>query len=165
MWVALSGIFGGLLRLAPEIFKMINAKGERKHELDMQEVAYKFQMLKGQQEKDIIFEKGAADYATGGLDALVESIKAQGRPSGVKWIDGFSSLMRPLITFQWVVLLYPAVIIATFVILLQEGEPVIMAMNQAFGPEEKGLVAFIVDFWFVGRSLEVGRKMYANRTK
>jgi len=83
----------------------------------------------------------------------------------VKWIDGFSSLMRPLITFQWVVLLYPAVIIATFVILLQEGEPVIMAMNQAFGPEEKGLVAFIVDFWFVGRSLEVGRKMYANRTK
>lgn len=162
MWVVISGVFGGILRLAPEIFKMINAKGERAHELNMQKVAYDFQVLKGQQEKDIIFEKGAADYATGGLDALKASIEAQGRPSGVRWIDGFSALMRPLITLQWVVLLYPAVIIATFIILLQEGEPVIIAMNQAFGPEEKGLVAFIVDFWFVGRVLDVGRKKYGS---
>jgi len=28
-----------------------------------------------------------------------------------------------------------------------------------FGPEEKALVSFIVDFWFVGRVLEGGRRL------
>ena len=159
MWTIISGIFGGILRLAPEIFKMINAKGERTHELAMQKVAYDFQVLKGNQHIDEIQEQGQADWNTGALDALKAAIEDQGKPSGVKWIDGFSKLMRPLITFQWVVLLYPAVIVATFVILLQQGEPVIVAMNQAFGPEEKALVAFVVDFWFIGRTLEAGRKL------
>ena len=160
MWTVISGVFGGLLRLMPEVFKYFNAKEDHKHELNMQKVAYDFQVLKGQQEKDIVIEKGAADYATGGLDALKTAIEAQAKPSGIRWIDGFSSLMRPLITLQWVVLLYPAVIVTTFIILLQENWPVIEAMNRAFGPEEKGLVAFIVDFWFIGRVLEVGRKKY-----
>ena len=159
MLTILSGIFGGLLRLAPEIFKMINAKGERAHELAMQKVAYDFQVLKGNQRIDEIQEQGQADWNTGALDALQAAIKDQGKPSGVKWIDGFSKLMRPLITFQWVVLLYPAVIISTFVILLQADVPVIDAMNEAFGSEEKALVAFIVDFWFIGRVLEAGRKL------
>jgi hypothetical protein len=158
MWTILSGVFGGLLRLAPELFKWINAKAEMKHELDMQEVAYKFQVLKGSQRIDEIQEQGHADWNTGALSALETAIKAQETPSGVKWIDGFSKLMRPLITFQWVILLYPAVIVTTFVILLQQGSPVIDAMNKVFGPEEKGLVAFIVDFWFIGRVLEKGRK-------
>jgi len=154
MWTIISGIFGGLLRLAPEIFKMINAKGERAHELAMQKVAYDFQVLKGNQRIDEIQEQGQADWNTGALDALQAAIKDQGTPSGIPWIDGFSKLMRPLITLQWVVLLYPAVIITTFILLLQASVPVISAMNQAFGPEEKGLVAFIVDFWFIGRILD-----------
>ena len=58
VWTILSGIFGGLLRLAPEIFKMINAKAEMKHELDMQKVAYDFQVLKGNQRIDEIQEQG-----------------------------------------------------------------------------------------------------------
>ena len=157
MWTVISGIFGGLLRLAPEVFKMWDAKNERKHELDMQEVAYKFQELKGNQRVDEIQEQGRVEWNTGALTTLETAIRSQETPSGVKWIDGFSKLMRPLITFQWVILLYPGVIITTFVILLQSGVPVLAAMNQAFGPEEKGLVAFVVDFWFVGRVLERGR--------
>lgn len=159
MWTVLSGVFGGLLRLVPEIFKMINAKGERTHELAMQKVAYDFQVLKGNQRIDEIQEQGQADWNTGALDALQAAIKDQGTPSGIKWIDGLSKLMRPLITLQWVVILYPAVIISTFVILYQQGVPVIDAMNRVFGPEEKGLVAFIADFWFIGRVLEAGRKL------
>ena len=104
-------------------------------------------------------EQGQADWNTGALDALQAAIKDQGTPSGIKWIDGLSKLMRPLITLQWVVILYPAVIISTFVILYQQGVPVIDAMNRVFGPEEKGLVAFIADFWFIGRVLEAGRKL------
>jgi hypothetical protein len=162
MWTVISGIFGGLLRLMPEVFKYFNAKAEMKHELDMQKVAYDFQVLKGKQEVDMIREKGAADWNTGAMDALKTSIEATTKPSGVKLIDGFNALMRPLITFQWVVLLYPGVIIATFVMLVNQGLPIIDAMNKVFGPEEKAVVAFIIDFWFVGRVLDAGKRMYGS---
>lgn len=161
MWTIISGIFGGLLRLAPEIFKMINAKAEMKHELDMQKVAYDFQVLKGNQRIDEIQEQGKADWDKGGLDALKAAIDDQGKPSGVTWIDGFNKLMRPIITLQWVVILYPGVIITNFVILIQNKVGVLPALSQVFGEPEKALVSFIVDFWFVGRVLDAGR----NRNK
>lgn len=163
MITVISGIFGGLLRLAPELFKWLNAKQEMKHELDMQKVAYDFQVLKGKQETDLVIEKGAAAWNAGAMDAFKTGIEAAARPSGVKWIDGFSALMRPLITLQWVVLLYPAVVVTTFVVLLQQNTPVITAMNTAFGPEEKALVAFIVDFYFIGRVLDSGKKKYGGK--
>ncbi len=158
MWTVLSGIFGGVIRLAPELFKYLDAKNERKHELSMQDKAIEFQKLKGDQRIEEISAQGNADWNTGALDALKEAIKGQDTPSGIKWIDGFSKLMRPLITFQWVVLLYPGVIIASFYLMIQGGTPVLEAIKASFGPEEKALVAFIVDFWFVGRVLEKGRK-------
>ena len=159
MWTVLSGVFGGLLRLVPEIFKMINAKGERAHELAMQKVAYDFQVLKGNQRIDEIQEQGQADWNTGALDALQAAIKAQAKPSGVRWIDGFNSLIRPLVAFEWLVMMYPAIIITTFVVAFQSGTPVVEAMNRAFGPEEKAIVAFLIDFFFIGRVLDAGRKL------
>lgn len=159
MWTVLSGIFGGVLRLAPELFKFLDAKNDRKHELDMQDKALEFQKLKGDQRLEEIGAQGAADWNVGAIDALKTAIEEQGKPSGILWIDGFSKLMRPLITFQWVVLLYPGVIVTTFILLILNGVPVIDAMGKVFGPEEKALVSFIVDFWFVGRVLEGGRRL------
>lgn len=158
MWTILSGIFGGVLRIVPEILKFMDAKNDRKHELDMQDKALEFQKLKGDQKMDEIDAQGRADWSAGALDALKTAIEGQEKPSGIKWIDGFSKLMRPLITFEWVVLLYPGVIIATFWIAVAGGVPVLTALNGAFGPEEKAIVSFIIDFWFVGRVLEVARK-------
>lgn len=161
MWTIISGIFGGALRLVPELFKYLNAKEDRKHELAMQEVAFKFQELQGNQKINEIREQGNSDWDTTALETLKASIEAQAKPSGIKWIDGFSALMRPLITFQWVVLLYPSVIIASFYLLViaSDRSPAAIAdaVIKSFGPAEKALVSFIVDFWFVGRVLEAGR--------
>lgn len=172
MWTVISGIFGGLLRLAPEIFKYFNMKAEQKHELAMQEVAYKFQELKGKQEVEGIREKGAADWNTSGLEALKVAIESQGKDltlTGKGFYDFFivmtnvvNKMIRPMITIQWVILLYPGIIIATFIILVQQGVPVIDAMNRVFGETEKALCAFIVDFWFIGRVLDAGRRMYGS---
>jgi hypothetical protein len=158
MWTILSGIFGGLFRLVPEVFKYLDSKNERKHELDMQDKAIEFQRLKGDQVVGEIKAEGDNSWNAGAIDALKEAIKGQDTPSGIQWIDGFSKLMRPLITFQWVVLLYPGVIITTFILLLQAQIPVIDAMNKVFGEPEKAVVSFIIDFWFVGRVLDRGRK-------
>lgn len=153
MLTLLGSLLGILARLAPEVFKFFDAKNDRKHELDMQDKALEFQKLKGFQKLDEITLAGQVEYDAKSLDVLTEAIRGQDAPSGIKWIDGFSKLMRPLITFQWVILLYPAVVITSFVVLITQGVPLITAMNSVWGQDEKTMVAGIINFWFLDRIL------------
>jgi hypothetical protein len=41
------GLLGGVFRLAPEVLKWLDRKGERGHELAMQEKALEFEKLRG----------------------------------------------------------------------------------------------------------------------
>lgn len=43
----LGGLLGGAFRLAPEILKWLDRKGERGHELAMQDKALEFEKLRG----------------------------------------------------------------------------------------------------------------------
>jgi hypothetical protein len=147
----LGGLLGGIFRVVPEVMKFFDAKNERKHELDMQDKAFEFQKLSGTQKLEEIGAQGQQDWNKGTLDALAEAIKGQEVPSGIKWIDGFSKLMRPLITFQWIIILYPAVIIAAFFLAIQAGTNPLKALLDCFGPSEKALVSGILNFWFLGR--------------
>jgi len=54
----LGGLLGGVFRLAPEILKWLDRKGERGHELAMQDKALEFEKLRGAQR---MAEIGAAD--------------------------------------------------------------------------------------------------------
>lgn len=151
-------------RLIPEVLKFLDAKNERKHELDMQDKALEFQRLKGDQRVDEIRAEGDKSWDDASLKALVESIKGQDAIlplSGSKFTDFLisianiaSKLMRPAITFQWVIMLYPAVIVASFIIAVQGGVPALEALVNVFGPAEKALVSGIVNFWFLDRILK-----------
>ena len=44
----LGGVFGGVLRLAPELFKLFDKKNERAHELRMLEAEMEFAKIKGE---------------------------------------------------------------------------------------------------------------------
>ena len=147
----LGGLMGGIFRFLPELLKFLDAKNERSHELAMQDKALEFQKLKGDQRIDEINAQGQQDWNTRALDALKAAIEGQDAPNGIKWIDGFSKLMRPLITLQWVVFLYPAVIVGSFIVHVQSGMPVLQALPLVFGEQEKALVAGILNFWFLGR--------------
>ena len=45
----LGGLLGGAFRLAPEILKWLDRKGERGHELSMQDKAIEFEKIRGAQ--------------------------------------------------------------------------------------------------------------------
>ncbi|OPY13034.1 MAG: hypothetical protein A4E69_01873 [Syntrophus sp. PtaB.Bin138] len=147
----LGGLLGGIFRVLPEVLKFFDAKNERSHELAMQDKAIEFQKLKGDQRIEEINAQGQQDWNVGALEAMKAAIEGQNVPSGIKWIDGFSKLMRPIITLQWVVFLYPAVIVASFVVLVQNGTPILQALPIVFGEPEKALVSGILNFWFLGR--------------
>lgn len=150
----LGGLLGGVFRLAPEVLKLLDAKNERKHELSMQDKALEFEKVRGAQKMDEIGAAADSAWNTGAMSALVESIKGQATPSGVKWADALNTLIRPIIAIQWVVLLYPAVLVASFSIAVSQGTPALSALVAVFGPDEKALCSGILNFFFLGRVLD-----------
>jgi hypothetical protein len=147
----LGGLLGGIFRIIPEVLKFFDAKNERAHEVTMTDKQIEMEQVKGAQRSAEITAQEQAAWNTGAIDTLKASIETQFRPSGVKWVDALSTLIRPAITIQWVILLYPAVIIAGFFIAIQHETPALEALIKVFGPDEKALVAAILNFWFVGR--------------
>lgn len=144
-------LLGGIFRIVPEVLKWLDRNAERKHELLMQDRAIEFQRVKGDQRMDEIIGQGQQDWNVGALDALKTAIESQSKPSGVRWIDGFNALIRPLMALQWVIILYPAVLVASFILAVQSGVPALSALIGVFGAEEKAFTAAIANFWILNR--------------
>ena len=156
----IGALVGGIFRIVPEVLTIWDRKNERKHEVDMQDKAIEFQRLKGDQRMDEILGQGQQDWNTGALDALKAAIEAQGKPSGVRWIDGWNALIRPLMATQWVIILYPAFLTASFILSIQSGSPPLDALIGVFGDEERGFTAAIANFYILNRvfaHVRVGR--------
>ena len=152
----LGTLFGGLFRMAPEILKWMDRKDERKHELSMFDKQLEADRLRGDQALAQIQVQADASIGTAEIQAIIAATKAQATKTGIRWVDAINSLMRPLITFWWVVVLYTAALVAQFLFLIDSGETTAQAVIALWGVEEKALVASIVSFWFVDRSLRKG---------
>lgn len=149
-------LFGGLFRMAPEILKWMDRKDERKHELSMFDKQLEADRLKGNQALEQINAQASATIGAAEIQAIIEATKAQATMTGIKLVDGINSLMRPLITFWWVVVLYTVALTAQFLVIVNLGEDPIQAVLKLWGPDEKAIVASIIAFWFVDRSLRKG---------
>ena len=146
----LGGLLGGAFRLAPEILKWMDRNGERSHELSMQDKALEFERLRGAQRMGEINAAADAAWNTGAIEALKEAVAAQGRPSGVKWVDGLSSSVRPVLTY-WFMLLYCAAKTAVFVGAISAGADWGSAVQSAWTEADQALWAGVLNFWFIGR--------------
>lgn len=150
-------LFGGLFRLAPEVLKWLDRKNERAHELAMLDKQLDADKLRGEQ---AIAQIGAlADAAIGAAEvqALIEATKAQSTRTGIKWVDALNALVRPVLAVQWLIFLWPAVILAGFSLAIAHGTDPLVALRSAFGADEKAMAASVASFWLVDRSL---RKMF-----
>ncbi len=149
----LGGLLGGAFRLAPEILKWIDRRGERGHELAMQDKALEFEKLRGAQRMVEIGAAADAAWNSGAIQALKEAVAAQGRPSGVKWADALSVSVRPVITYL-LVAMYCTVKIATFVGSAQSGVGFSAALVAAWTDADQALLSGILNFWFISRVWE-----------
>ena len=116
----LGGLLGGAFRLAPEFLKWLDRRGERGHELAMQDKALEFEKIRGAQRMSEIGAGADAAWNTGAIEAFKEAVAGQGRPSGVRWADALSSSVRPVITY-WFMALYCAAKTAAFAAALSAG--------------------------------------------
>ncbi len=146
----LGGLLGGAFRLAPEILKWIDRRGERGHELAMQDKALEFEKLRGAQRMAEIGASADAAWNSGAIQALKEAVAAQGRPSGLKWADALSVSVRPVITY-WFMALYCAAKTAAFAAAMNGGAGWGAAILHAWTEADQALWAGVLNFWFVGR--------------
>lgn len=149
-------LFGGIFRMAPEVLKWLDRKDERKHELSMFDKQLEADKLKGDQSLAQINAQADASIGAAEIQAIIEATKAQGVQTGIKWVDAFNAIIRPLLALQWLIVLWPAVIIAGFALAVQTGADPLVALKAAFGVDEKAMAASVASFWLVDRSL---RKM------
>lgn len=149
----LGGLLGGAFRLAPEILKWLDRRGERGHELAMQDKALEFEKLRGAQRMSEIGAGADAAWNTGALEALREAVAAQGQPSRVRWADALSITVRPVITY-WFMALYCAAKTATLIGALAGGAGWDDAVLHAWTEADQALWAAVLNFWFLGRVFE-----------
>ena len=146
----LGGLLGGVFRLAPEILKWLDRKGERSHELAMQDKALEFEKLRGSQRMAEIGATTDATWNTGAIEALKEALAAQGQRSGVKWADALSISVRPIITY-WFMALYCAAKTAAFAAAVTASPGWGTAILHAWTEADQALWSGVLNFWFLGR--------------
>ena len=155
MWETLitvaSGGLGGLLRLAPEILKGLDRKNERKHELAMMEIEIRIA------EKRMEHEMRRVDAAMtiAEMDAISAAVEEQGQTARAagKFVAAMSALVRPLITY-WFVLLYSAVKVVGMTMAISDGGYWQDVLVESWNSEDMAMLVMVVSFWFVGRTVD-----------
>lgn len=152
----LGGIVGGAFRMAPEVLKWLDRKSERAHELAMFDKQLEADKLKAASARDLAQMQADSSIGLAELQAIIEATKAQAVQTGIKWVDAISSLMRPVLTFYWCVVLYTLALACQFLVLVDQGQAATQAILSLWGQEEKTMVASMLSFWFVDRAVRKG---------
>lgn len=146
----LGGLLGGTFRLAPEFLKWLDRKGERGHELAMQDKALEFEKLRGTQRMTEIGASADAAWNAGAIEALRDAVRTQGEDTGVHWANALSSSVRPVITY-WFMALYCAAKTGVFASAIYGGTEWNTALVHAWTEADQALWAGVLNFWFLGR--------------
>jgi hypothetical protein len=147
----LGGVFGGLLRLAPEVFKMFDRANERRHELAMLNAEMEFAKVRG----EIEMRQTEAVMTMAEMDTMAEAFKEQSRTATAagKTVAAISALVRPSVTYLFVSL-YVLVKVASFAIALDQNGDWKMVVVTLWSIDDMAVFNMILSFWFVGRVYE-----------
>lgn len=147
----LGSLLGGIFRIAPEFLKWLDRKGEREHELKMLSAEMEFAKIKG----EIAMKQVEAAMTVAEMDAMTEALKEQGQTARAagKWVAAASALVRPVVTY-WFVVLYSVVKILGMVMAVQAGGDWKEVVVKSWTQDDMAMLMLVLTFWFVGRVWE-----------
>lgn len=151
----IGGLFGGVLRLAPEVFKLFDKKNERDHELRMVQAEMEFAKIRG----EIAMRQVEAQMTMAEMDAMAQAFKEQSETAkNAGWfVSAISALVRPMVTYAFLAL-YAAVKIAAFLIAMDQNGNWKEVLVTMWGADDLAVFNMIISFWFVGRVYERSNK-------
>lgn len=146
-----SGILGGVLRLAPEIIKLLDRKNERDHEARMMD-------------KELDMARQRAEQAMHTLDAGVQlaqfdamaaanASQAEMARAGGWFVSAVSALVRPGVTYG-IFAFYVACRAAGLVLAFQQGGDWRSVLANAWTADDMAVLMLVLTFWFTGRAWE-----------
>ncbi|MGZ8317517.1 MAG: hypothetical protein ACXWVD_00310 [Telluria sp.] len=149
----LSMLGGGLMRLLPEIMSFLNRKQDNAHELAMLDRQAQLETTRAAARMDEIQVQGNFTEMLALLDAQKAALKSQMQKTGIRFVDALNFLVRPLVTY-FMVLLYAAAKVAMYMIAVKSGVGGWEAVLRVYDDEDRAILAGILAFWFVGRSVD-----------
>lgn len=147
----LGGVFGGLLRLAPEVLKWFDRKNERDHEFRMASMEMQIAEKRlefGMRQTEATVSMATLDAMSTALQNQTEMVKVGGKAVAI-----VSALVRPVITY-WFTALYSAHKIALMITARDQGANWREVFITTWTDQDWAIYSMILGFWFIGRVWE-----------
>jgi hypothetical protein len=148
----LSLLGGGIMRLLPEVFSILNKKTDYVHELAMLDRQAELEKTRESSRRETIMVQGDISETLALLDAQKSALAGQFQKTGFRVVDALNFLVRPLTTYFFL-LMYGTVKVATLAVALQTMDPWV-AILQCWSQDDATTLAGILGFYFVGRSFD-----------
>lgn len=147
----LGGVFGGLLRLAPEALKLLDRKAEREHELKMTTLEHDF----AKTQAEVVLRQGQDRVTVREFEAIAQASDEQSRTSVAagSLIAGINALVRPITTYLFLAA-YFWVKVALWSIAAASGTDWQTIVVNLWSKDDITILFMIISFWFVGRVYE-----------
>lgn len=147
----LGGVFGGLLRLAPEALKLLDRKSERHHELQMTSLEHEF----AKTQAEVALRQSQDRVNVREFEAIAQASEEQSRTSvAAGWlIAGINALVRPLTTYLFLGC-YFLVKVALYSMAMDQGGAWQQVIVSLWTKDDATILFMIISFWFVGRVYE-----------
>ncbi len=140
---------GGILRVIPEILKLMNAKADQAHEYRMRELDLKAAREGDERRLREAEQAGSIALEVKGVEAFVEAVKAQGQKTGFAIADILNALVRPVTTYYFLVLYGLAKAVGVFAVWNTLGHAAVVKI--LWTPADEAMLAGLFNFWFLGR--------------
>ncbi len=151
MLTLLGSLLGFITSAFPQLLGLIKDWQDRRHEPAILDRQMEMQRQGHTQRLEEIAV--AADIAES--QALY---RHDAQPSGVKWVDGLRSSVRPMITYAFFLLFAAVKGSGLYLLIAVEGLVLAEALPRIWDDETAALFAAVVSFWFGARSLAKARE-------
>lgn len=152
MLTTLSMLFGGLMRLMPEIMAFFNKRTDNAHELAMFDRQLQADQMRSSLRINEAEVQGDINQQLALINAQGVALKAQMQKTGIRWVDALNFLVRPLTTYYFLGC-YGIVKTAMIVVALRSLDPWV-AIIQCWAEQDAAILSGILAFWFVGRCFD-----------
>lgn len=142
---------GGTFRLLPEFLKVWDRKGEREHELKLLNAEMEFARLR----ETLQLRKSETEAVGLEVESIGIAAEEQGKTARYagKIIAAISALVRPVVTYAFVIV-YFVVKLAAYLLALEQGGGWKEVLVSMWTKDDMAMLMMILTFWFVGRVWE-----------
>jgi hypothetical protein len=142
------GVLGGVFRLAPEVLKWLDRRGERDHELKLLKAEMEFAEFR----ERMGMRRAEMEAVTREVESIGMAVEEQGQTARYagRVIAAISALVRPAITYAFVIT-YFLVKLAAYLLAIDQGGEWKEVLISMWNKDDMAMLMLILTFWFVGR--------------